>query len=82
MLGRFLTIVTSAIDVEDVLAAALLQSKVVDTRVGFELEVAQVGHDDGVSKVRVKLSTEHKLCASWRWALARVAGVAFYQNVL
>jgi hypothetical protein len=74
-------IVAGAIDVEDVLAAALLQGKIVDARVGFELEVTQVCHDDGVSKVRIKLSTEHELGASRRWALARVAGVAFYQDV-
>jgi hypothetical protein len=74
---------TGAVEREDLGAATGFEVDVVEPRVGFELEVSQVGHDDGVSKVRILLSSEDNLGATrWLTVIGRVARVAFDENAL
>jgi hypothetical protein len=72
----------STVQVEDVLAPPLLQCQVVNAWIRLELEVTEVGHDDRVSEMRVRIGSKNKLSAAgWR-SDRDIPRVAFDQDVL
>jgi hypothetical protein len=74
---------SSAVKGEDILRFAFFQLDAVEARICFELEVTEVGHDDGVCKVRILLSRQNYFCSARRLASVRgITGMAFNEDAL
>ena len=77
-----IALLAGAIDSEDLGAAARLELELPVAWVGFELEVAEIGHYDSVGEVRIFFCSEVELHTSRGRASGDVSRMPFDQDVL